>query len=223
MSTNVDRSTTKLSITTTYTQVADSDYFTYTVSLNQPATRPITVNLTQPTNFPLTYEAVSSIDFAIGDTSKNSTINITQTYESQSLTTESNFTIELANGNNYTINTSRDDISVQIVNGNNLPVVNVTTHPATAIEGQNYDVVVGVVPSTHSGINLNYKIDDTDGSIGGFYQGVNIATNPYTLPANQGELTFEIMTNDVSGTTGHGKIAFELLPGTGYRLGSFSP
>ena len=53
----------EVSITTAYTQVADSDYFTYTVSLNQPATRPITVNLTQPTNFPLTYEAVSSIDF----------------------------------------------------------------------------------------------------------------------------------------------------------------
>ena len=28
------------------------------------------------------------------------------------------------------------------------------------------------------------------------------------------------MSNDVTGVTGHGKIAFELLPGTGYRLGS---
>ena len=51
-------------------------------------------------------------------------------------------------------------------------------------------------------------------------QGVINATNPYAIPANQGELTFEIMTNDVSGVTGHGKIAFELLPGTGYRLGT---
>ena len=62
------------SIASTYTEVADSDYFTYNVTLD-PApsgTESVTVNLTLPdtSSFPLTYENVGTLVFATGETRK---------------------------------------------------------------------------------------------------------------------------------------------------------
>ena len=218
------------SIATNYSEVADSDYFTYNVTLD-PApsgTESVTVNLTLPdtSSFPLTYENVGTLVFATGETRKSGRINITETYASKSGATESNFEISIATGTGYTPHADNDNISVGVKDGSGFPAVEVSRANNTPItEGGTYDVLVNITPGTHSEISLNHSAADT-GTVSGYYQATNVggsaAANPYVVSANAGSVTFSIVTNDQATLTGHGEITFEVLPGAGYKLSSNS-
>ena len=61
------------SIITTFTEVADTDYFTYTLTLDPAPQEQVTVNLTlpTPTDFPLTNDATAAIVFEAGEGKQN--------------------------------------------------------------------------------------------------------------------------------------------------------
>ena len=86
------------SIMTTFTEVADTDYFTYTLTLDPAPQEQVTVNLTlpTPTDFPLTNDATAAIVFEAGEASKTLQVNITETYASKAGATVSSFDILIA-------------------------------------------------------------------------------------------------------------------------------
>ena len=213
-------------ISTIHSEVADTDYFTYTVTLNPAPTSPVTVNLTNGT-FPLGNNATSSINFRANESSKTVTVDITETYASQSLTTESGFTVTIASGTGYTsVSGTNDNISVRIKDGRNLPTLNITSLSAGSVRESNaFQTGLGVT-GTHTGLDIHFEVTDT-GTVTGFYDRTNLrsidgghlVTSPYSLASGASSVTFVNWTTDRSAKTGDGGLKFAILPGAGYKLG----
>ena len=209
-----------ITISTDFTEVADSDYFEYTVDIN-PATHtnPVMVNLMADDSFPLTLtndSDSSSIMIPANKSSATGRIEFSDTYASGVTAREFVLIIAAANSNEYTANPIKDEISVDIADGRTLPVVSNSTTASSVIEGGMFDVEVVIAPAQTKDIDLNFEL--STGAESPFVATLAGNPNQLTIPANDPTESWPVTIAENNQRDNHGEVSFKILPGVGYKI-----
>ena len=187
-----------VTITTDFTEVADSDYFEYTVDIN-PATHtnPVMVNLMADSSFPLTLTSESnssSIMIPANKSSATGRIEFTDTYASGVTARDFVLKIAAANSNEYTANPIKDEISVDIADGRALPVVSNSTTASSVIEGGMFNVEVVIAPAQTEIVNLNFEL--STGAESPFVATLAGDPNQLSIPVDESSASWEVTIAD---------------------------
>ena len=209
-----------ITISTDFTEVADSDYFEYTVDIN-PATHsnPVMVNLMADGSFPLTLTSESnssSIMIPANKSSATGRIEFTDTYASGVTARDFVLKIAAANSNEYTANPIKDEISVDIADGRTLPVVSNSTTASSVIEGGMFDVEVVIAPPQTEDIDLNFEL--STGAESPYVATLAGNPNQLTIPANDPTESWPVTIAENNQRDNHGEVSFKILPGVGYKI-----
>ena len=209
-----------ITISTDFTEVADSDYFEYTVDIN-PATHsnPVMVNLMADSSFPLTLTSESnssSIMIPANKSSATGRIEFTDTYASGVTARDFVLKIAAANSNEYTANPIKDEISVDIADGRTLPVVSNSTTASSVIEGGMFNVEVVIAPAQTKDIDLNFEL--STGAESPYVATLAGNPNQLTIPANDPTESWPVTIAENNQRDNHGEVSFKILPGVGYKI-----